>query len=45
MGGTSCKVAGFDLKNQIIQKTIIKTSSTDAQVTLDEISQWISSKF
>lgn len=41
MGGTTCKVGAFDSNNNLIEKIIVKTSST-AQSTLDEISLWIS---
>lgn len=42
MGGTSCKIGAFDLSNKLIEKTVVKTSATDAQATLAEISAWIS---
>ena len=42
MGGTTCKVGAFDSNNNLIEKIIVKTSSTEAQSTLDEISLWIS---
>jgi predicted NBD/HSP70 family sugar kinase len=41
MGGTSCKIGIFTDDFQLIAKTVIQTSSTDAQFTLNEISTWI----
>ena len=41
MGGTSCKIGIFTADFQLKAKTVIQTSSTDAQFTLNEISTWI----
>ena len=41
MGGTSCKVARFDVQHNMLDKSVVETSQTNAQETLDALSAWI----